>query len=116
MSVGSVLAETDIGNDEELGKGSPQQTDTFDHWSVRVVGCSPEGIFDVGTCRHAEEDDGPKSLGDEGSEMTLQLVDASAMHVRQGRNQGFFLGLIGDEKGIYKHRLGQLTFCLPFSC
>lgn len=64
MAVGGVLAEADVGDDEEGGEASAKETDGLDDGTLGVVCCGAEGVFDVGRYRDAEEDYGAETFPD----------------------------------------------------
>ena len=103
VAVGSVLAETDISDDEERGEAGAKKTDGLDDRALRVVGCGAEGVFDVGGDGDTKEDYGTEAFPYERFEMGDELIEAAAMLVGEGGNEGLFFSLVGYEEGVDKH-------------
>ena len=101
--MGGIFTQTDIGNDEERRKAGADEPDCFNHRSGRVVGCCAKSVLYVWCNWNSEKDDGPEAFANKGLKMSGYFVEPTAMLVRKGWNQGFFVGLVGDEKGIYQH-------------
>lgn len=100
VAVGGVFAEADVGDDEESGKAGAEETDGLHDWSLGVVRCGAEGIFDVWGHGDAEEDYGLQAFSYERVEVGDEFVDASAVLVGKGGNEGLFFGLVGYEEGV----------------
>ena len=81
MAVGGVLAKADVGDDEERGKASAEETDGLNDWALGIICCGAEGIFDVGRYWDAEKDYGAEAFPDERFEVWDEFVDAAAMLV-----------------------------------
>ena len=109
MAVGSVFAEADVGDDEEGGEAGAEEADGLNDGTFGVVCCCAEGVFDIGGDGDAEEDYGAQAFAHEGLEVGDQFVDAPAVLVGEGRYEGFFVILVGDEERVYEHRLGLLA-------
>lgn len=107
VPVGGVLAEADVGDDEEGGEAGAEDADGLDDGAGLVVGCGAQGVFDVRGAGDAEEDHGAETLADEGFEVWDELVDAPAGLAWEGGDQGFLFCGIGDEKGVDEHGLGM---------
>lgn len=103
VAVGCVFAQADVDGDEELGKALAEETDGGHDGAFWVVGGGAEGIFGAWGERDAEEDDGFKALADEGLEVGDEFVDAAAVLVGEGGDDGFFVVLVGYEEGVYEH-------------
>ena len=103
MAVGSVFAEADVGDDEEGGEAGAEETDGLDDWTLGVVGCGAEGVFDVGDDRDAEEDYGTETFSYERGEVRDDFVVGAAVWVGEGGDEGFFFGLVGYEEGVDEH-------------
>lgn len=105
VAVRCIFAEADVDDDEELGEALAEKTDGGHDGALWVVGGGAEGIFGAGSEGNAEEDDGFKALADEGFEMGDDFVDAAAVLVGEGGDDGFFVVLVGYEEGVDEHRL-----------
>ena len=103
VAVGSVLAETDVGDDEERGEAGAKKTDGLDDRALRVVGCGAEGVFDAGGDRDTKEDYGTETFPYERFEMGDELIEAAAVLVGEGGNEGLFFSLVGYEEGVDEH-------------
>ena len=105
MAVRGVFAQADVGDDEKAREAAAEEADGLDDGTFWVVGGSAQGVFDVGAHGYAEEDHGLQAFADEGFEVRDYFVDAAAVLVGQGRNEGFFFVVVGDEERVYEHRL-----------
>lgn len=105
VAVGCVFADADVDDDEELREALAEETDGGHDGAFWVVGGGAEGIFGARGERDAEEDDGFKAFADEGFEVRDDFVDAAAVLVGEGGDDGFFVVLVGYEEGVYEHRL-----------
>lgn len=94
MAVGSVLAEANVGDDEERGKAGAEETDGLNDWTLGVVGCGTKGIFDIGDDGDTEEDYGTEAFSYKRFEVRDDFVDATAVLVGKGGNEGLFFGLV----------------------
>ena len=79
VAVGRVLAEADVGADEQLREPLANKPDAVDHRALRVVGGGPQCVLGPWLEGDAKEDDGAQSLGDEGGEKASELVDAPSV-------------------------------------
>ncbi|MCJ1486614.1 hypothetical protein MMC06_006792 [Schaereria dolodes] len=116
VPVAGVFAEADVGDDEQAGKAGFDQLDGLDDGAVGVVGGGAEGVFRAGLEGHAEEDDGAETFADEGGEVAGEFVEAAAVLVGEGGDEGLFVGVIGDEEGVDEHGLALVLdvsgFCI----
>lgn len=103
MAVGGVLAEADIGDDEERGKAGAKETDGLNDWTLRVVGCGAKGVLDVWGDRDTEEDDGTEAFPYKRFEVRDEFVDAATVLVGKGGNQDLLFSLIGYEERVDEH-------------
>lgn len=103
VAVGGVLAEADVGDDEESGKAGAEETDGLNDWTLGVVGCGTEGIFNVWRDRDTEEDYGTEAFPYKRLEVRDEFVDAAAVLVGKGGNEGLFFSLVGYEEGVDEH-------------
>lgn len=103
VAVGGVLAEADIGDDEERGKAGAKETDGLNDWTLRVVGCGAKGVLDVWGDRDTEEDDGTEAFPYERFEVRDEFVDAATVLVGKGGNQDLLFSLIGYEERVDEH-------------
>lgn len=100
MAVGGVFAEADVGDDEERGEAGAEETDGLHDWSLGVVRCGAKGVFDIRGHGDTEEDYGLQAFSDKRFEVGDESVDAAAVLVGEGRNEGLFFGLVGYEEGV----------------
>lgn len=103
VAVRCVFAKADVDDDEELREALAEETDGGHDGAFWVVGRGSEGIFGAGSEGDAEEDDGFKALADEGFEMGDDFVDAAAVLIWEGGDDGFFVVLVGYEEGVDEH-------------
>lgn len=103
VAVGGVLAEADIGDDEERGKAGAKETDGLNDWTLRVVGCGAKGVLDVWGDRDTEEDDGTEAFPYKRFEVRDEFVDAATVLVGKGGNQDLLFSLIGYEERVDEH-------------
>lgn len=103
VAVGGVLAKADVGDDEEGGKAGAEKTNGLNHWTLRVIGCSAEGVFNIWRDRDAEEDYRAEAFPYERFEVGDEFVDATAVLVGEGGNEGLLFGLIRYEEGVDEH-------------
>ena len=113
VPVGRVLAEADIGYDEEVGEGAAEKADSRDNGALRVVCCGSQGVFGGGRERDAEEDDGFQALGYERGEEGDELVGAHASLAGETGDERAFVRVVGDEERVDEHALGELALGLP---
>lgn len=116
MSVRGVFAKAHISDDEERWKTGAQQPNGLDDGTIGVIGRSAEGILSAWSDRHAKQDDRAQAFVHKGSEVGQDFVYATAVLIREGRNERLFVRLIGDEKGVYEHGFRQLPLRLPGPC
>ena len=100
VAVGGVFAEADVGDDEEGGKAGAEETDGLNDWTLGVVRCGAEGIFDIRGHGDTEEDYGLQAFSYERFEVGDESVDATAVLVGKGGNEGLFFRLVGYEEGV----------------
>ena len=103
VAVGSVLAETDVGDDEERGEAGAKKTDGLYDRALGVVGCGAESVFHVWGDGDTKEDYGTETFSYERFEMGDELIEAAAVLVREGGNEGLFFSLVGYEEGVDEH-------------
>ena len=103
MAVGSVLAKTDVGDDEERGEAGAKKTDGLYDRALGVVGCGAKGVFDVWGDGDTKEDYGTETFPYERFEMGDELIKAAAVLIREGGNEGLFFSLVGYEEGVDEH-------------
>jgi hypothetical protein len=103
VTVRCVFAEANVDGDEELGEALTEKTDGGHDGAFWVVGGGAEGIFRAGGERDAEEYHGFEAFADEGLEVGDEFVDAAAVLVGEGGDDGFFVVLVGYEEGVYEH-------------
>ena len=101
--MGGVLAETDIGDDEERREASAKKTDGLDDWALGVVGCGTEGVLDIWGNRDTEEDHRTETFPYERFKVGNELIDAAAVLVRKRGDKGLFFSLVGYEEGVDEH-------------
>lgn len=106
VTVGSVFAETHVGNDEQCGKLGAEEADRLNDRSIRIISGSAQGVFDVRSCGYAEKNDGAEPLADKRLEVRNESIDAASMLVGKGGDEGFLVWGVGDEERINQHRLG----------
>ena len=105
VPVGSVFAETDIGDDVEGWKARTDEVDGLDDGALGVVGGGAEGVFRAGLEGHAEEDYGFEAAADEGLEVGHDFVQPATVLVGEGGDGGFFVVGVGYEEGVDEHGL-----------
>ena len=103
VAVGCVLAEADIGDDEERGEAGADKTYGLDDWALGVVGCGTEGVFDIWGDRNTKEYDGTETFPYERFKVRNELIEAAAVLVGEGGYEGLFFSLIGYEEGVNEH-------------
>ena len=103
VAVGSVLAETDVGDDEERGEAGAKKTDGLDDRALGVVGRGAEGVFDVGGDGDTKEDYGTETFPYERFEMWDEFIEAAAVLVGERGNKGLLFSLVGYEEGVDEH-------------
>ena len=103
MAVGSIFAEANVGDDEKRGEAGAEETDGLNDWALGVVGCGTKGVFDIGGDRDTEEDYGTKAFSHKGFEVRDDFVDATAVLVGKGGNEGLFFGLVRYKEGVDEH-------------
>ena len=103
VAVGCVLAETDVGDNEERGEAGAKKTDGLYDRALGIVGCGAEGVFDVWGDGNTKEDYGTETLPYERFEMGDELIEAAAMLVGKGGNEGLLFSLVGYEDGVDEH-------------
>ena len=103
MAVGGVFAKTDVGNNEERGKAGTEKTDGLNDWTLGVVGCSTEGIFDIRRYWDAEKDYGAEAFLDERFKMRDESIDAAAMLIRKRGDKCLFFSLVGYKQRVDEH-------------
>ena len=111
VAVGGVLAKTDIGNDEERREASAEETDGLHHWALGVVGCSTEGVFNIWRDRDTKKDYRTEAFPYKRVEVGNELVDAAAVLIGEGGNEGLFFGLVRYKEGVDEHGLRTLAEC-----
>ena len=109
VAMGSIFAETDVGDYVKAWETGADETDCLDDGTLWVVGGSPEGVFGAGFEGHAEQDYGAQTLADQWFEMRSYLVDAAAVLVWEGGNGRFFVIVVGNEERVYEHRLRTVS-------
>lgn len=103
MTMGGVLAEADVGDDEKRGETSAEESDGLNDWTLGVVGCGTKGVLNVGRDRDAEEDYGAEAFPYERFEMRDEFVDPTAVLVGKGGNESLFFSLVGYEERVDEH-------------
>ena len=103
VTVGSVLAETDVGDDEERGEAGAKKSDGLDDRALGVVGGGAEGVFDVGGNGDTKEDYRTETFLYERFEMGEEFIEAAAVLVGEGGNEGLFFSLVGYKEGVDQH-------------
>ena len=103
VAMGGVLAEADIGDDEERGEASAEETDGLNDWTLRVVGCCTEGILNIWRDGDTKEDYGAEAFPYKRFEVRDELVDAAAVLVGKGGNEGLFFSSVGYKEGVDEH-------------
>ena len=103
VAMRGVLAEADVGDDEERREAGAEETDGLDDWTLRVVGCGAKGVFDIWGHRDTEEDYGLETFPYERFEVWDELVDAAAVLVGERGNEGLLFSLVRYEEGINEH-------------
>lgn len=103
VAMGGVLAEADVGDDKERGEASAEETDRLNDWTLRVVGCCSEGVLNIWRDRDTKEDYGAEAFPYKRFEVRDELIDAAAVLVGKGGNEGLFFSLVGYEKGVDEH-------------
>lgn len=107
MAMGGILAEADICNDEELREALAKEADGGHDRAFWVIGSSSKSIFGTWRNRYTKEYDGAESFADEGFEEGDDFIEASTVLIGKRGNEDFFIILVGDEKRVDKHRLGE---------
>ncbi len=103
MAVGCVFAKADVGDDEEGGEAGAEETDGLNDWTLRVVGCGAKSIFGIWGERDTKEDYRAEAFPYKRFEVRDEFVDAAAVLVGEGGDQGLFFGLVGYEEGVDEH-------------
>lgn len=103
VTMGSIFTQTDISDDEEEREFRAEETNGLDDRAIGVVGRRAKGVFGVGGGGHTKENDGAESLADEGGEVGDEFVEATAVLIGKGGNKCFFVGAVGNEKGVDEH-------------
>ena len=109
VAVGGIFAEADVGDDEEGGEAGAEETDGLNDWTLGVIGCGTKGVFDIWCDGNTEEDHGTEAFPYQGFEVRDEFVDAAAVLVGKGRDEGLLFSLIGYEEGVNQHRLCMLA-------
>lgn len=109
MAVGGVFAETDVGDDEELGEAFAEEACRGDDGTFWVVGCGAEGILGMGMERYAEKDNGFQTFGDEGFKERDEFIEAAAVLAGEGWDDGVLVGVIGNEERVNEHGLVEFS-------
>ena len=105
VTMGGVFAKADISNNKEGWEARSQQLNGLDDRTLRVVSSGAKGIFGTMGDGYTEENDRTKAFVYKRGEVRYDFFDATAVLVWEGRDQGFLVGLIGDEKWVDKHGL-----------
>ena len=131
VAMGRIFTEAHVGDNEEGGEPGAEEAYRLNDGALRIVCCGAEGVFHIGGDGNAEKDYGAEAFADKRFEVGNEFIEAPAMLIGEGRNQGLFFGLVGYEEGVYEHgliidfqldltiaqsieyNLGQLPFCLP---
>lgn len=103
MAMGGVFAEADVGNDEEGREASAKETDGLNDWALGVVRCGTESVLNVWQNWDTKEDDGPEAFPYERVEVRNKFIDAAAVLVGKGGNEGLFFSLVRYEERVYEH-------------
>ena len=101
--MGGVLAEADVGDDEERWETSAVETNGLNDWTLGVIGCGTKSVFNIGGDRDPKEDYGTQAFPYKRFEVRDEFVDAATVLVGKGRNEGFFFSLIGYEERVDEH-------------
>lgn len=101
--MGGVLAKADVGDDEERREASAEETDGLNDWPSGFIGCGSEGVFDIWGDRDTEENHGTEAFPYKRFKVRDEFVDATAVLVGKGGNEGLFLILVGYEEGVDEH-------------
>jgi hypothetical protein len=94
VAVGCVLAEADVGGDEEVGEAAAEQPDGLDHGALGVVCVAAESVLCVGEQRHAEKNDRLQALLDQRLQVGHDLVQSPAVLVGQAGDQRLLVGRV----------------------
>lgn len=87
VAMGGVLAQTEVGDEQEVGEGLAQSAEGRDdgpEWPIGICGCPARILSRLGTEGDAEEHDGFQTGLDEGREVGLEAVDAPSDLARDG--------------------------------
>ena len=103
VAVGGVLAEADVGDDEERREMCFYDTEGMYYLTLGVVGCGTEGVFHVRGDRDTEEDYRAETFPYKRFEVGNEFVDPAAVLVGEGRNKGLLFSLVGYEERVDEH-------------
>lgn len=105
VAVGGVFAETHVCDDEKVWKCAAEESNSADDGTLGVVCTRSQGVFCAGGNGDTEEDNGFEALVYEGCEVGDKSVETAAVLVGKRGDEGFFVGLVGDEERVDEHRL-----------
>ena len=105
VSVGSVFAEADIGDDVHVGELLANEANGLNDGALGIVCRSTQSILGRWRKGDAKEDNGAQAFVDQGGQERNKTVDATTKLARQGRNWRLFIKIIGDEERVNEHGL-----------
>lgn len=81
MAMGGIFTKADVGNDEEGRESSTKEAYGLYDWTLWVICCGTQSVFDIWCNGHAEEYYGAKTFPDKGFKVGYKLVDAATVLV-----------------------------------
>jgi hypothetical protein len=105
MAVRSIFAQTDVTDYEELRKALTQEPDSRYDGPLWIIRRGSKSILHARGDRYTKENDGAKTLADQGFEEWHELVDTSAILIGERGNESFFIILVGNKEREDEHRL-----------
>lgn len=115
VAVRGILAEADIGADEELREAASDELNSLDDWALGIISGTAKGILGARLHGDTKEHDGSQSLVDERLEEASQSADADLELARKRGHFDHVILAVGNKDGVDEHRLGQLALRLPGS-
>lgn len=105
VAVGGVLAEADIGADEELREAAADELNSLDDWALGVISSAAEDILGARPHGDTKQHDGSQSLVDKRLEEASQSADADLELARKRGHFDHVILAVGNKDGVDEHRL-----------
>lgn len=105
VAVRGILAEADIGADEDLRETTEDELNGLDNRALGIISCAAQNVLGARLLGNTKQHDRSQSLVDKRLEEGRQPVDADLVLARKRGHMDHVVLAIGDEDGVNEHRL-----------